>query len=681
MYKFCAIKFTIFISVFINAQNPSLSWAKKFVGNNNIATSSAVDPFNNIYTIGYFWGTVDFDPSPSVYNLTVSGGGYSSYISKLDSSGNFLWAKQFDAGNYLAQPLEIYLDAGGNIYTIGYFWGTVDFDPGPGVYNLTAPFSSIDTLGFFISKLDVEGNFVWAKQAGNWPNGNFTIVGSVFVDTFLNVYVTGSFVGTSDFDPGPGTFNMTATGRDPFILKLNANGDFIWAKQINDPGISAGTDEGMGFSIFVDGNGFVYSVGQFLGLTDFDPGPGVFNMNSTNGVGYLQKLDNNGNFIWAKQVVQTTGTSFGCSYVIKIDNSGNLYCFGNFRGTGDFDPGPGVFFMNSYSNLGNDLFVTKLNSTGDFIWVRKNSSRGCYPTNGIIDNTGNVYISGNFIDTTFFDSGTGVYTFSPHGEFDGFVTILNPSGYFKVAIQYGSSKWDETNSINVDASGNIYAVGRFKDTIDFDPCVGVFNLIPTPSGVNNSYIVKVKPKIISISISAPTTTVTSGQSVTVTSTIINGGTNPSYQWQDSTFSHNWQNISVSTNSTLNYSPALTGDKLRCLLNSNDSCAANAITITSNILSFIVSPVTSIYPVAENKYGIRYYPNPVRSILYIDSLKISDQWQTIEVISMNGKSVVPILNIANKTFASLNMERLRGGQYIAILESKKGIKSYLKIIKQ
>ena len=176
------------------------------------------------------------------------------------------------------------------------------------------------------------------------------------------------------------------------------------------------------------------------------------------------------------------------------------------------------------------------------------------------------------------------------------------------------------------------------------------------------------------------TTVISGQATSLLATSANGGTNPAYQWQDSTAAHTWQNIGGATASTLSYTPVQTGNKVRCVLTSNANCVIPAAA-TSNVLTFIVNPVTAINPVPANSFGIRYYPNSVNYTLYIDSLKLSDKWQTIEITGMDGKAVIPIISIVNRTTASVNVGRLPGGLYIAVLRRKNGIPVYLKFIRQ
>ncbi|HLG35194.1 MAG TPA: hypothetical protein VI757_09965, partial [Bacteroidia bacterium] len=122
-----------------------------------------------------------------------------SIINCSAQSPNWLWAKAMggtggDGGGSIA------IDASGNVYTTGSFEGTVDFDPGAGIFNLTSAGSD----DIFISRLDGSGNFVWAKAMGGTSSdgGN-----SVAVDASGNVYTTGLFYDTADFDPGAGVFN------------------------------------------------------------------------------------------------------------------------------------------------------------------------------------------------------------------------------------------------------------------------------------------------------------------------------------------------------------------------------------------------------------------------------------------------------------------------------------------
>jgi hypothetical protein len=181
----------------------------------------------------------------------------------------FQWAKRtgnsgFDYGSSIA------VDPSGNVYTTGQFQGFVDFNPDTGVFLLT----SAGAEDIFVRKLDASGNLIWAGRMGGTGSD---IANSIKVDNSGNVYTTGSFDGTADFDPGAGVFNLTSTGgtKDIFVCKLDASGNFVWAKQMGGLG-----GYNVGNSIALDASGNVLTTGRFDGTGDFDPGIGTYNLSS-----------------------------------------------------------------------------------------------------------------------------------------------------------------------------------------------------------------------------------------------------------------------------------------------------------------------------------------------------------------------------------------------------------------
>ncbi|MBK7690553.1 MAG: SBBP repeat-containing protein [Bacteroidetes bacterium] len=126
---------------------------------------------------------------------------------------------------------------------------------------------------FYFLVLNTEGqSFEWVKSTGA------IVQKAVAVDKFGNVYTTGSFLGTKDFDPGPSVFNLISTGNsDIFVCKLDVNGNFIWAKQIG----GSGNDNGN--SIVTDTLGDIYLCGEFTSVADFDPGPNSDTLYSAGG--------------------------------------------------------------------------------------------------------------------------------------------------------------------------------------------------------------------------------------------------------------------------------------------------------------------------------------------------------------------------------------------------------------
>lgn len=505
------------------AQSPNFIWAKQMggTGGNNEGKSIAVDVNGNVYTAGTFTGTADFDPGPETYNLTTTG--VAIFVSKIDANGSFIWAKQF-CTNSATDVNSIAVDSNGNVYTSGNFFQTEDFDPGTGIYNMTPNGSQ----NVFISKLDPSGNFLWAKQIGG-PNTN--LGRSMTVDDYGNVYTTGFFVGTTDFDPGSGIYNMTAGNNvDMFISKLDASGNFVWAKQIGGTVMNPK-------AIAVDESGNVYTTGGFQsGTVDFDPGPGIYNLScSVLGNYFVLKLDASGNFIWAKQQTSNDGQSIG------VDKIGNVYTTGLFAGTVDFDPGSGTYNMTSTGGI----FVSKLNASGNFLWAKQIGEGDVSVSNLAVDANGNIYTTGTFKGTVDFDPGSGTYNMSSITVNDIFIFKLDASGNFGWAKQRGDgSIYYMGNSMVLDARGNIYTTGKFSGTVDFDPDSGTYDL--TSFGASDAFVLKLGFQTpYQVSYRPPQNAITpNGNQVTVADPIQLGTGTYSYK-------HNDINI-PSINGTLNF---------------------------------------------------------------------------------------------------------------------------------
>ena len=451
-----------FLSVsLVHAAGGDFVWATATEGENPgsaMGLDIIVDTSGNVYTTGAFQGNVDFDPSPGTFNLT-SAGDFDIFISKLDNSGNFVWAKTIGgtSGDF---GKSISVDTSGNVYIIGDFQGTVDFDPGPGTFNLTSTGDS----DIFMIKLDSSGNLVSAVAIGG-ISGDYG--GSIAVDSSGNVYVSGGFQGTVDFDPGPGTYNLTSAGNtDIFINKLDSSGNFSWASALG------GSSWEFVNGISVDLSGNVHATGTFQSTADFDPGPGTFNLTSAGSDDiFINKLDSSGNFLWAKRI---GGTLLDYGSDIKVDSSGNVYTTGIFKDIVDFDPTGGTSFLASAGS--NDVFISKLDSTGNYIWAgQMGGTSNDFGKSISVDSSGNVYTTGDFSGTVDFDPGRDTYNLvSPGGSV--FISKLDSSCNFVWAKAIDGTSFIAAQSIAVDTPGNIFVTGQFQETADFDPGPGTFNL-------------------------------------------------------------------------------------------------------------------------------------------------------------------------------------------------------------
>ncbi len=468
-----------------SAYAQDFEWAKQIGGTEQDDSSAlALDGAGNVYTTGYFQGTVDFDPGLNTFNLT-SMGNFDIFVSKLDADGNFVWAKQM-GGTDFGQGYALALDGEGNVYTTGYFQGTVDFDPGPGTFNLI----SAGNLDIFVSKLDANGNFVWAKRMGGT---GFDVGFDLALDGEGNVFTTGSFRDTVDFDPGPDTFNLTSAGDiSIFISKLDAGGNFVWAKQMG------GTDYNVGLAFALDGAGNVYTTGSFEGTADFDPGPETFTLTSAGSRDiFIAKLDAGGNLVWAKQM---GGTSFDQVYALALDGAGNVFTTGRFAGTADFDPGPGAF--NLTSAVSADIFVSKLDANGNFVWAKQMGGTAFDVGLGLaLDGEDNVYTTGYFRGTADFDPGPETFILASARSDDVSVSKLDAEGNFVWARSLGGTDGDVGYALALDGGSNVYITGSFKEIVDFDPGPGTFNL--TSAGEGDIFILKLRQPPVSLADSGP----------------------------------------------------------------------------------------------------------------------------------------------------------------------------------
>ncbi len=450
-----------------NAQSAIFEWAKSMTGTATCEGKSiTLDAAGNVLTTGVLRGTADFDPGPGIYNLT-SAGDADIFISKLDASGNFLWAKQV-GGPSVEMSESVATDPAGNVYVTGYFlWQAgVDFDPGPGVFIL----SSVAREAFVL-KLDADGNFVWAKsiEGDNSEGGT-----SLAIDAAGNLLITGYFSATVDFDGGPGNVSLTSQGAaDIFLTKWDGNGNFIWVKQMG------GTGSDYVYKLALDATGNILLTGYFYETADFDPGAGNYNLTSAGNADiYICKLDNNGNFIWAKSI---GGPVIESCYGITSDLSGNIFIATPIASIFDVDPGPGVTNVSTVGGF--DALICKYSPAGDFLWARKWGANGNDNIFDIkTDAAGNVYTGGEFSGTIDFDPGPAEVFKTATGGNDLFYIKWDANGNFVWVAQLpgiGGTIY----SLYVNAANEIFSTGLFSGTVDFDPGTGTYNLTSTSSDV------------------------------------------------------------------------------------------------------------------------------------------------------------------------------------------------------
>ncbi len=422
------------------------------------------DNFGNVYTAGVFGTTSDFDPSAATSNLT-SHGLDDIFIVKSSPQGDFIWAKNI-GGSQSDIPNDITADVSGNVYLTGSFKGTADFDTESGVTNLV----SNGGTDAFVVKLNSSGQLVWAKSVGGASDD---LGQAIDIDDFNgNVYVIGTYFGTVDFNTGVGTMNVTSNGSsDIFMLRFSSNGDYLISKTFGSISADKAGD------IFVDaGTGNQFLTGSFGGTTDFDPGAGVVNLMGSNDV-FVLNLDSANNFVFVKKM-GGIGVDEGRS--IAVDVYGLIYVHGSFISTCNFNTSGGT--TNVTSNGSDDVFVAQLSVSGNLNWVKTFGSIGTEDYMDMsVNRFGDIYLTGEMAgDMDANPDAVLVNTLTKRGAEDAYIIALGSDGGLNWATSYGNANpanYTRGFGIHVDEFDNVYAIGSFYSTVDFDPSAGVANSI------------------------------------------------------------------------------------------------------------------------------------------------------------------------------------------------------------
>lgn len=438
------------------AQNALLQWGKQYKGTGfDIGTHTVLDKNGNVFTTVVFDAVIDFDPGPGSNNIFPVGS-QDLGIAKLDPSGNLLWVAHIGGvGDEVATNIAV--DTMGNVYATGYFTDEVDFDPGPGTYTLFAADEDA-----YVLKLTSSGAFSWVSH---FEGTGFGSGDAIVVDNTGNVYTTGYFDGTVDFDPGAGAVTLTVTAfGDTYVSKLSSTGNYIFVKALEsqdfvDPA-----------AISLDPSQNIIVSGVYSQSTDFDPSGGTNVLNSNSG--FVLKLDNTGNFVYVKDIGGEPTDQ-------KVDGTGNIIVAGIFSGSVDFDPGAGTTVLNAIQN---DYFVLKLTNAGNFSWVQHSgTSDNAYAYAVDADNAGNIYFGGHFDNTVDLDAGTGTYSLAAIGAEDVFLAKIDGNGNFVWGGQVGGTDLELLLDMTVDAGGNnIHAGGiHLSNDLDLDPGTGTFTVATT----------------------------------------------------------------------------------------------------------------------------------------------------------------------------------------------------------
>ena len=404
-------------------------WTKQF-GTSGFDTGRALSAnTTNIFVVGATSGTFSGE-TPS--------GGQDAFLSKLDSSGNVLWTKQFgstgsDDGLSIAiTSSELYVGGqAGAAFPGQTYSGSTDA---------------------FIRKYDLNGNVIWTKQFGT---SGIDLITGVAIDA-NGVYITGRVGGAL---PG----QIWSGGNDAFIRKYDFNGNEIWTRQFGG---------GIGVSIATDSTG-----AYILGQTSFS-GSVAGHLSFQANDAFIRKYDSLGNLLWSRQFGSQSGGIETPRSIVADTNS--VYVIGETSG----------IFTGQTSSGSNDVFVRKYASNGTLNWTKQFGTSSNDYGYGAVINSDNVYVAGYTSGVFSGETSAGsddtflaLITDTTPLDLNPPVTSINLSGALGQNGWYTSNVTVSFNSTS--SGGGVYRIYYCVDASNTCNPIGPLNIYSIPFTITN----------------------------------------------------------------------------------------------------------------------------------------------------------------------------------------------------
>lgn len=525
--------------------NGQFVWARLLTGTlsaNDLVIGSA----GQVHVTGIFSGTIDVAPQRGGYFLSAKFAGTATsdpWVATFDAQGDLVAARSW-GGIESDVATALVADTGGRLYVAGYFRGTANLSPNP--TNAPILTTSNGAQDGFLLRLDPPSSMiagrVWndvtpngLQDANEVSNENEVGLAGVVLELRSTVdvtigngddsrvaIVTTNATGNYRFDNLPSGFYYlvarTPVGRvfttpnagndasDSDLLTTGLSDLLILdpATQLlhidtglqgGAPGfgyaVRAGSPSGQssGNKVAVDADGNSYVAGYFTGTVDFDPSlANTFSLTSSsnsNSDAFVAKYSTTGALVWVRAF---GSANLDSATAVAVNAAGEIYVSGIFGAAVDLDPGPLTRIINT--NGAADIFVVKLTSDGDLIWSKTLGSSGQEGVGEmLLDAAGNLVLGGSFFGTVDFNPvSTATLPLTSAGNSDAFILRLSAAGNFLSAVRFGGTNAEELRDLDLDANGNLYTFGIFRDTADMDPTAAVFNL--TSAGGADAFTTK-----------------------------------------------------------------------------------------------------------------------------------------------------------------------------------------------
>jgi hypothetical protein len=336
-------------------------------------------------------------------------------------------------------------------------------------------------------------NWTGTIYKNTWGAGRDLKIGDIKPDSNGNIYITGSFNGETDFDPGAGTDirSTTDSNVNAFLTKVNNDGTYGWTMVFTGK-----FSEGV--KLVIDNSDNVYIMGNFSFEIDLDPTENEDLLTGKSDNVFLVRINSDGTYggklTWGNESSDELSIHINA---LTIDADNNIIFAGRFAYTGDFDPTSGVDSRTATASTEN-TYVTKISSEFSYVWTKTYGGNSSGSANTVYDikcdSLNNIYINGNFVGKVDFDPGTGeaFKTSSSSQSRDIYILKLNQDGAYQSIISFDklyNTGWDFSPRMAIDSADNLYMVGHFMGSIDFDCTSGIDTR--TAAGIDDIFITKI----------------------------------------------------------------------------------------------------------------------------------------------------------------------------------------------
>jgi hypothetical protein len=468
--------FFVGLSLHVIGQELGFGWVNQFGGEGQeYGSTMTIDDSGFVYIAASFEEAIDVDPTYNIDYLTPQGT-KDFFLTKMDTLGKVVWTKHFKGYGY-SYCYGIAVDTFGNIYLTGTFSDSIDIDPGPERHILKA----VNNSNIYMVKFSSSGNLIWVN---NIQSSSYTNVSGLELTKTNHLIIAGTIRALTSFNPLSSDYDLSPVGMtDVYIAKYDTAGKIIWAKRIS----GNGHDQCGNFT--VDSDESIYITGHFREQIDLSTSgnPVILNAGIDTDIIFYAKYDSSGTLKWGNMFEANDRC---IAHDIEVDDFGNVFLAATFGDLLYFTIEGQKYGVESHKSRQEDIFVSKLDSTGSIVWL--NQYGGEYNDEYITivmgqENT--VYVLGFFYDFVEANSGEeGIVDFSPDNGFSVFLAECDTDGNHLWAELVAKTSNIYINDGIVDQVGGLYILGCFHNTADFS--MGTKPSVLEPRGYGDIFLKK-----------------------------------------------------------------------------------------------------------------------------------------------------------------------------------------------